>query len=391
MLMRSLTIERFRGFERFLLKGLGRVNLIVGTNNSGKTTILEAANILLEGPAAIHRTLVRRGEEIWLERAPDGENPRHVEVGGLFHGREARAGSSLRIAADAVPRPLVFDAIVQEAPPGQPPLSFGQEPSLEADQGTDTTAYSSISSYPEIPFTPYPSILVLKVDSKMVMELPMLEGGAVPARLFYAARLPARPPSFNRAPLITTSSLTAESVTVLFNKIVLTPDEEFVYEALRVIEPSIERIAPAGPEGAWRAAARSTTRGGMMVRCRGVSNRIPIGSMGDGLWRMLGLALALVDARGGLLLIDEIDTGLHYTVMEEMWRLVLQSAKRLNVQVLATTHSRDCTESLAAICDDEVGEGSEVTIQRVERGQEEAVAYSEREIVAAARYGGEVR
>ena len=116
--------------------------------------------------------------------------------------------------------------------------------------------------------------------------------------------------------------------------------------------------------------------------------RVPIGSLGDGIWRLLGIALALVRARGGVLLVDEIDTGLHYSVLESMWRLVNETARRLDVQVFATTHSRDCYESLAAIAQPT---GRDVTIQRIERGKPLAVAFSEAEILEAARRGIEVR
>ena len=60
---------------------------------------------------------------------------------------------------------------------------------------------------------------------------------------------------------------------------------------------------------------------------QGISDRIPIGSMGDGIWRLLGLALALALTEGGILLVDEIDTGLHYSVMENMWKLVNRDCK----------------------------------------------------------------
>jgi hypothetical protein len=374
--MRSLTIERFRGFERFVLKGLGRVNLIVGTNNSGKTTILEAANILLEGPTAIDPILARRGEDLWAERDPRGWH-RQVEVRCLFRGHDIRAGSSFRIKAGIESGEIGIEAVVEEMQPNQLSLPFGREPLPDAG----AEAYLG----------PYTFKLDFMRDSKPVMQLPMTQIGTVPTRLFSPARGPFQRPGFERATFVTASSLTADAVISLFDAIVLTPEEGLVLEALRIIEPAIERIASAGPERLRRSNLRDSTRGGMVVRLQNVKDRVPIGSMGDGIWRMLGLALALVDARDGLLLVDEIDTGLHYTVMEDMWRLVYQSAKRLNVQVLATTHSRDCTESLAAICNDEAGEEGDVTIQRVERGQDEAVAYSEREIVAAARYGGEVR
>jgi predicted ATP-dependent endonuclease of OLD family len=106
---------------------------------------------------------------------------------------------------------------------------------------------------------------------------------------------------------------------------------------------------------------------------------------------MLGLALALVQAEGGILLVDEIDTGLHFSVLADMWRLVYRAARRFNVQVFASTHSRDCYESLAVICRETVSEGSDVTIQRIERGKHASVAYTEQEIIAAAERGMEVR
>jgi AAA15 family ATPase/GTPase len=127
------------------------------------------------------------------------------------------------------------------------------------------------------------------------------------------------------------------------------------------------------------------------VRCKGVNDRIPIGSMGDGIWRMLGLALVLVQSENGILLIDEIDTGLHHTVMERLWRLIYEAAQKYNIQILATTHSHDCYQALATICRENVSAGSNVTIQRIERGRDHAIAYSEQEIIAAAERYIEVR
>jgi predicted ATPase len=113
--------------------------------------------------------------------------------------------------------------------------------------------------------------------------------------------------------------------------------------------------------------------------------------MGDGMWHMLGIALSVVRAQGGVLLIDEIDTGLHYSVMGDMWRLVHDAAKRLDVQVFAATHSRDCYQSLAAIVEAGAASRPEVTIQRIERGNPRAVAFTDDEIRIAAEIGAEVR
>ena len=73
-----------------------------------------------------------------------------------------------------------------------------------------------------------------------------------------------------------------------------------------------------------------------------------------------------------------------------MWRMVSERARALSIQVFATTHSRDCYESLAAIAKSEA-EFGDVTIQRVDVARKEAVRFGNEEIVAAADCGLEVR
>ncbi len=76
----SIHIEGFRGFERFDMEELGHVNLLVGTNNSGKTSLLEALHLLTSraDPRALWKILWRRGENgidknsaigTWLSRS----------------------------------------------------------------------------------------------------------------------------------------------------------------------------------------------------------------------------------------------------------------------------------------------------------------------------------
>jgi hypothetical protein len=186
---------------------------------------------------------------------------------------------------------------------------------------------------------------------------------------------------------VTSSALTSEKMIELFDQVVLTPEENLVQEALRTIEPKIERIASLSSEKYRRSEARE----GFVVRLSNNHQRVPIGSMGDGIWRMLGLALATVGAADGVLFVDEIDTGLHFSTMSDMWKLVWETAKRLNVQVFATTHSSDCWTSLASIANQEDTEGDGITIQRIERNKDVGVVFSESEIVVAANRGIEVR
>jgi predicted ATP-dependent endonuclease of OLD family len=153
---------------------------------------------------------------------------------------------------------------------------------------------------------------------------------------------------------------------------------------LRIIEPDIEHIA--APSGSLGDSAD-----GIFVKLKGSEQCIPLGSMGEGIKRLLALGLKLVNSAGGYLLVDEIDTGLHHSVMVKMWRLVVETAKRLDVQVLATTHSLDCVHALAALCEEYPDVRDLISLHRIERGAEASFPYSADELVAATHHRMELR
>jgi AAA15 family ATPase/GTPase len=67
--------------------------------------------------------------------------------------------------------------------------------------------------------------------------------------------------------------------------------------------------------------------------------------MGDGVLRILQLVLGIYPATNGILLIDEFENGLHFSIQEQLWKLIFELAKTLDIQVFATTHSWDCIEA----------------------------------------------
>lgn len=92
---------------------------------------------------------------------------------------------------------------------------------------------------------------------------------------------------------ITSCSLTPEKMIELFDQIVLTPNESLVIRAMQTIEPSLEKIASVN--GRYQ-----DMRDGFIVRFANSNQRVPIGSMGDRIWRILGLALGIVNAQNGI-------------------------------------------------------------------------------------------
>ncbi len=90
-------------------------------------------------------------------------------------------------------------------------------------------------------------------------------------------------------------------------------------------------------------------------------------------------------------MIDEIDTGLHHSVMSDMWRVLIETAERLDVQVFATTHSLDCVRSLAWLANTQPDLCRGVRMHRVDSERSKTVVYGPEEISIAAEQHVEMR
>ena len=128
-----------------------------------------------------------------------------------------------------------------------------------------------------------------------------------------------------------------------------------------------------------------------IVKVTGIAEPLPIRSLGDGMQRLLGIALALVNARDGLLLIDEIENGLHYLTQPDLWRLIFQLARDLNVQVFATTHSWDCIEAFQEAAQEDVQEEGVLIGLEYKKGAVGATLFTEQKLAAVTRAQIEVR
>ena len=360
----SIRINGYRGLDSFRMDGLGRVNLLVGANNSGKTSILECIELLRSaGNSQVLSSITgRRGE--WGYASDDDiraslSRQDFLDVKQLFANRELPG--TIEVGAGYVPDAQVArwnDKVVVQA------REIG-ESDLESEDIEEDERFAL-----RIEWSDADEYKAFLTDEGILV---------VPRRLTRT-----RNGSSQAVQFVTTSGVTAADVVRTYSKFVLTPKDEAITQALRIVEPAVERIAPALEE---RSPYRDAP-GGVKVKLHGMVDPVPIGSMGDGMWRMLGLALSITNADGGVLLIDEIDTGLHYAVMEDMWRMITERAIALSVQVFATTHSHDCYESLAAVAKSGTGD---VTIQRIDRSRGEAVRFSSEAIVAAAERNIEVR
>ena len=346
-MFKSLEIEGFRCFRELRVEPLTRVNLFVGLNNAGKTSLLEAAELLAIGRLeGLVRSAVRRGERIFGRSDLSEEFKEHVvDPSHLFFGHDLQVEKAFEITGLGEEQHWVRCKIEHASV---------QETLIR------TLYFQS-------------HVTAQKREHERLTISP--SGGVLPP--------PRRLSETPRVNFLAADSADSTSLGQLWDDLLLTPEEEEVTKSLRVIEPNLERLA-----------FLSEPRGGsanILVKLKDFEQRLPLGTLGGGLRHLLGLVLNLLSARGGSFLADEIDTGLHYSVMVDMWRLLVENAKRLGTQVFATTHSLDCVRALARLSNRYPELAAEVTLHRVEKDALSTVVYHADEIVIAAEGHIEVR
>ena len=361
----TLKLDGYRGFDTYELTDLTRVNLLVGKNDCGKTSILEAVHFLVArgDPFVLVRSANRRGEvnDAGAEPRP-GVRP---DVSHVFFGRRFEPGAGFRLSADGGQREV--SVTVRSADPDDGPSLFEND----ADDF---------------------HVLVLEIEGASIKRptvLPVAENGELPdsRHLRFRARgsegAPAPPP----VQFVTPDSLDLDPMRAMWDRVLMEGRESDVIRAMKLLEPELDSIHFLTSD----APRMRSRRAGVLLGFRGAGRRAPMGSYGDGMRRLLALSLSLMHTAKGILLIDEIDTGLHWTVMEEMWRLVVETARRSSIQVFATTHSFDCIRGLASLVESHPDLAGDVSIQKIERSLGRAVNVDAQGIRVAVEQNIEVR
>jgi hypothetical protein len=171
----------------------------------------------------------------------------------------------------------------------------------------------------------------------------------------------------------------------LWDRVVATPDKDAVVEALRRLEPHIRDVD-------LRSESRLPFRSRVAVRIEnGTSSSAPIGSFGEGVAWLFSLALGAAATPNKLLLVDDIDAGLHHRVMAHMWAMVIDTARRRDLQVFATTHSIDCITALRRACIETPERAGEIRVVRLVKGGRSGITFTADELDTAIEGEVEVR
>ena len=370
----DLVVKGFRGIEDLTVSRLGRVNLISGRNSVGKTTLLEAIRVYAaRGRYQALLDVLQPREELIDATDEDGDETLAPDWDSLFHGRLISDSSHISIG----------------------PTSENGQLSIEAEPLSDEGFSSWNNFLPE--YFLEGDLKSLKVKFQDVQqEMPIIPGIRLPRRRASSSEpeLPPVLPCETQGPSLPSN----EDIARFWDRVALTDDERRAIYALNLIfGDKIEGVNMIGDFSLRRSSvfpARTRyDRPGRraVVKITEEDGRVPLKSLGDGAARLFGLALALANSRDGLLIIDEAENGIHYSVQYDFWKMVLQTAQENNVQVFATTHSLECIRSFAyAALELEDVEGTLVRLYKRD-DRVRAIEYSENDLRVVAEQGIEVR
>ncbi len=353
LLLDSLLIENFRTFNKLHIPELGRVNLIVGRNGVGKTCLLEALWLYAcrGNPVVIGEILSSRNEY-----KPSSFEEALITASYMFYGREEIKQPSNKIKIGSLHNPNNILSI-----------------SIDYYTIDGNRVRKEIISPEEI----------LKSENQEPRF--SVEFNKLP-RQTYPINRRVLQPRFEDSPksiFVSTSGIGEKQLASLWDIIALTEFENDVSVALQVIDQKIERISMVGDKDFRQRYP--------IVKIKGVKRPIPLRSLGDGMTRVLGIALSAVNSSDGFLMIDEFENGLHYSIQVNLWRLIFKIAKSLNIQVFAISHSWDCIEAFQKADAEHDDQGG--MLIRLERKGDETIPtlFNQRKLAIATREQIEVR
>jgi hypothetical protein len=369
-MIKRLKIEGFRGFRHLSVNEFAQANLIVGKNNCGKTSLLEALRFLVSTDymATLSNILIERNDS-------GGRNESRSESFGfakpverLFFGcPEIDVTPVEAVVTDCHELEVVMSASLRpfeaRMTPGQAVLPF-----------PDYAQDSVLTSSDLVP------VLNVTRNSVKIFEISLHSHPRV-IRTFDEQL---RPIGLGSQVFVPPEGTRANELPFLWDQVALTDAEADVIECLRLFDPRIQRIAFLQGDASSRARKP-------MAKIDGFPRPIPLKIMGDGMNRALGIIMAMLNCKDGYVFIDEIENGIHYSVKVDVWKLLLESSQKWNIQIFATTHSWDSIEAFhAAMADLGTSDGRLIRLDLVD-GEHRAVVLDPHDLEIAAKRRIEVR
>lgn len=372
--------KNFKCFQDIKLSDFKRINLIAGKNNVGKTALLEAMFIHAGAyiPDLALRINVFRGigtvklefgwwnETPWTSIFRDFDINKTMELIGEFDNTESR---------------IVKLKVIHQ------PNEFGDTKTGQVNLLKTTDNIIDVIDNPSIsPNKEISGSALLSSEVAQILELEYQEGEKnskwrmiLDAKGLRTEPTPPSPP-FQVIFLPSKMRVSLREDAERFGKLEISGKQDILLEALKVIEPRLKRLSMVFSGG-----------NPMIHGDVGTGRLVSLPLMGDGMVRLTNLILAISSAPQGVIFVDEIENGLHYSILPKVWQAIGNAAQKFETQVFATTHSFECiTAAHQAFTE---SSSYDFRLYRLERKNEKirAVSYNQKDLSVAIETGFEVR
>jgi AAA15 family ATPase/GTPase len=324
----SAQITNFRSIADLRLENFKQINLITGKNNCGKTTVLEA---LFQISGMSNPQL-----PITINNFRDLGLASDDNFNFIFHNLDFDQEPHINAMLDGVKRDLIIKP-KYSAQYNKKIINTGKINLITENKTTANVDDSPVVNGLIFEFTDG------KNDEKFTSEI-SLSGNRARISNRYKEKLLC---SFH-SPQVAMAMLPQRIEKLLVNK-----QMSGVIIALQEIDIKITDI---------RMGAA-----GLIYMDIGLDKLLPINIMGDGIRRILSILTAVSDMQDGILLIDEIENGLHYSTLKILWKALLKAVEVYHVQLFATTHSNECIGALTSSYEDVDIKSDNIRLYRIEK------------------------
>ncbi len=319
-MLKDIHIKNYRGIKDLKIKDFKRINLLVGDNNSGKTSVLEAVFSGLNHsilPFFILDSFRRFGKYPDLSKINLQDKELWDGLEYLIHGKNTK------------------DSFVIEST-----IKCNQDSGSEKNEGKTKTIRLQGSLSNEARNFSSENIIInqnlinsfvasYSIDNKNNKDLGFSRNGRYEEA--YNSGLSVL------TYFISNAMIKAWELVEPMRPVARGNKESFFSKIAQEIDPKIKAIKVNGNE--------------VLADIGEIS--VPLEYMGDGLIQVLNILLRMRDLSGGVLLIDEIENGLHWKTQRILWKAVIKAAEENNVQIIATTHSQDTIKALSEVYEED--------------------------------------
>ena len=306
-MIRCLNIENFRGIQKLGIEDMRRLVLLSGNNNVGKSTVLEAIFFMMDhlSPDSFNHMNNFRGlivssngvslwEPLFYQMNPDNT----IKI----QAKRGKDTLTLSYAKDDSYIPALNGGIPRDVA-GSFQSSAKRNYTLRFDFRMEGSVdYSEVGHY-------------TTNENGTLREMANDNGDKQLMQLTYT--------SFVNNNFVRTDRAILDRM----GKAELNGEKEKLIGFLQRIDSSISDIVTLSINGISQLYINTNKK------------LLPIQFSGDGINKLLYIVLSIMDAKNGILLIDEIDTGFHYSMYKDLWKIVSDVSHDYNCQVIATTHS----------------------------------------------------